>query len=63
MRGATPIVLQVVQEFRCGGDASHQQMIPGAGAGDVEPSTDMFLEKAICQAYSVKRMTPVEVYL
>jgi hypothetical protein len=27
---------QVVQEFGCGPDAGHQQMIAGAGAGDVQ---------------------------
>jgi hypothetical protein len=30
---------EVVQEFRCGGNARDQQMIPCAGAGDVEKMT------------------------
>jgi hypothetical protein len=37
VRGATLIVLrEVVQEFGHGRDTGNQQMIPGAGAGDMK---------------------------
>jgi hypothetical protein len=40
MRGATLIALhEVVQEFGYGGDTDYQQMIPGAGTGDIEQVT------------------------